>query len=53
MSIVHRMMNLVIVTAMWFTTQPLLITNVMLNIVTTGIHAGGKLMITAVIKEKK
>tara|TARA_B000000609_G_C24068533_1_gene290725 strand:- start:80 stop:256 length:177 start_codon:yes stop_codon:yes gene_type:complete len=53
MSIAHRMMNLVTAIVMWFTTQQLLITSAILNIVTTGILAGGKLMITLAIKEKK
>ena len=53
MSIVHRMIALVIVIVIWFMIQLLLITNAILNIVTTGILAGGKPMITVVIKEKK
>ena len=53
MSIAHRMMSLVTVIVMWFTIRLLLITSAMLNIVTTGILAGGKLMTTVVIKEIK
>jgi len=53
MSIAHRMMNLVIATAMWFMIRLLLIMSAMLNIVTTGILASGKPMITVATKEKK
>tara|TARA_Y100001937_G_scaffold115456_1_gene166284 strand:- start:581 stop:811 length:231 start_codon:yes stop_codon:yes gene_type:complete len=53
MSIAHRMIILAIVIAIQFLTRLLLIMNVMLNIATTGILAGGRLMTTAVIKEKK
>ena len=53
MSIAHRMMNLVIVIVTWFMIQQLLITSAILNIVTTGIRAGGKLMTTAATKEIK
>ena len=52
-NIARRMMNLVIVTAMWFMIQRLSITSVILNIVTIGILANGKLMITFAIKEEK
>ena len=53
MNIARRMMNLVTATAMWFMIQRLSITSVILNTATTGILAGGKLMTTVVIKEKK
>ncbi len=53
MSIAHRMMNLVIATAMSFMIQLLSITSATLNIVTTGTLAGGKPTTIVVIKEKK
>jgi hypothetical protein len=53
MSIARRMITLVTVIVIWFMIRLLLITSAMLNIVTTGILASGKPMITVVIKEKK
>ena len=53
MNIVHRMTSLVNATAMSFMIQLLSITSATSNIVTTGTLASGKLMIIAVIKEKK
>jgi len=53
MSIAHRMMSLVTAVVIWFMIQLSLITSAILNIVTTGILAGGKLMTTVVTKEIK
>ena len=53
MSIARRMINLVTVIVTWFMIQQLLIMSAILNIVTTGILAGGKPMTTVVTKEMK
>ena len=53
MSIARRMITLVTVIVIWFMIRLLLITSAMLNIVTTGILAGGKPMITVATKEMK
>ena len=53
MSIARRMITLVTVIVIWCMIRLLLITSAMLNIVTTGILAGGKPMITVATKEMK